>query len=120
MQLVQTVIRLPAPFTLARTGRRFTFQRRRVLLLAWETLLPNCGPLPHRSHLAAMVVLQSRTLFVEGSGWASYVRASVRARKGSHSRAHFCFTPALLRSYHGDALVIRKESNEPENSPISR
>jgi hypothetical protein len=28
-------------------------------LLAWEILLPNCGPLPQRSHLAAMVLLQS-------------------------------------------------------------
>src|SRR5665213_1539960 len=59
MQLVQTLMRLLPPFTFARTGRRFTSQRRRVLLLAWETLLPNCGPLPHRSHLAAMVMLQS-------------------------------------------------------------
>jgi hypothetical protein len=59
MQLVQTRIRLLAPPTTAFTGCRLTFQRRRVVLLAWEMLLPNCGPLPQRSHVAAMVKLQS-------------------------------------------------------------
>ena len=45
---------LVAPFTLARTGRRLTFQRRLVTLWAWLMLLPNCGPLPQISQTCAM------------------------------------------------------------------
>jgi hypothetical protein len=54
-QDVQTRTRLDAPFTIARTGRRFTFQRRLLTLWAWLMLFPNCGPLPHTSHTRAMV-----------------------------------------------------------------
>src|ERR1700761_761471 len=54
MQLVQTRMRLLPPPTFALTGRRFTFQRRRLMLCAWEMLLPNCGPLPQTSHTCAM------------------------------------------------------------------
>src|SRR5207248_8472731 len=43
-------MRLVAPPTLARTGRRLTFQRRLVTLCAWLMLFPNCGPLPQTSH----------------------------------------------------------------------
>src|SRR5205085_3638049 len=50
MQEVQARMRLLTPFTMARTGRRFTFQRRLVTLWAWLILLPNCGPLPQTSH----------------------------------------------------------------------
>src|SRR6202140_4157935 len=53
-QEVQTRIRLVAPFTLAWTGRRLTFQRRLVTLWAWLMLLPNCGPLPQISQTCAM------------------------------------------------------------------
>src|SRR5260221_11503169 len=53
-QLVQTRTRLLAPFTMARTGRRFTFQRRRLTLWAWLIAFPNCGPLPQTSHTRAM------------------------------------------------------------------
>src|SRR5580704_8050226 len=61
MQLVHTRTRWLAPFTLAFTACRFTFQRRRVVLWACEMLFPNCGPLPQRSHFCAMtVLLQSR------------------------------------------------------------
>jgi hypothetical protein len=54
MQEVQTRTRLAAPFTIARTGRRFTFQRRLLTLWAWLMLFPNCGPLPHTSHTRAI------------------------------------------------------------------
>jgi len=66
MQLVQTRMRLLAPAKVALTGRRFTFQRLRVVLFACEMLLPNCGPLPQMSHLAAMVLLQSWVRRVRG------------------------------------------------------
>src|ERR1700722_18342623 len=56
MQLVQPRMRWLTPFTCALTGWRLTFHRRRVVLWAWEMLLPNCGPLPQRSHLAAMTI----------------------------------------------------------------
>src|SRR5580692_222694 len=59
MQLVQTRIRLLPPPTFALTGRRLTFQRRRLMLCAWEMLLPNCGPLPQTSHTCA--ISNSRT-----------------------------------------------------------
>src|SRR5580693_9204412 len=54
MQLVQTRMRLLPPETWALTDCRLTFQRRRVVLWACEMLLPNCGPLPQRSHFCAM------------------------------------------------------------------
>src|SRR5437763_16965873 len=54
-QEVQTRTRLDAPFTIARTGRRFTFQRRLLTLWAWLMLFPNCGPLPHTSHTRAIL-----------------------------------------------------------------
>lgn len=59
MQLVQTRMRLEAPFTRALTAWRLTFQRRRETLCAWEMLLPNCGPLPQISHTCAMTSLQT-------------------------------------------------------------
>jgi hypothetical protein len=55
MHPVQTRMRLLAVFTFAFTVWRFTFQRRRVVLLACEMLLPNCGFLPHISHTCAMI-----------------------------------------------------------------
>src|SRR5580700_6541978 len=54
MQDVQARSRLCAPFTMARTDCRFTFQRRLVTLWAWLTLCPNCGPLPHNSQTLAI------------------------------------------------------------------
>ncbi len=55
MQRVQTFI-LPAPpaSKRTRTDCRFGLNRRRVLLLAWETLFPNCGPFPHTSQRLAI------------------------------------------------------------------
>src|SRR5882757_3040056 len=60
MQLVQTRIRLLPPPTFAFTGRRLTFQRRRLMLCAWEMLLPNWGPLPQTSHTCAMTNSRTR------------------------------------------------------------
>ena len=54
MQLVHTRMRLLPPSTLALTAWRLGFQRRRVVLCAWEMLFPNCGPLPQSSHFCAM------------------------------------------------------------------
>jgi len=53
-QEVQTRMRLVAPFTLARTGRRFTFQRRRDTLWAWLMVFPESGFLPQISQTCAM------------------------------------------------------------------
>ncbi len=53
-QGVHTRMRRAVPFTLARTGRRFTFQRRLVTLWAWLMLFPDCGPLPQISQTRAM------------------------------------------------------------------
>jgi hypothetical protein len=50
MQLVQTVIFLTLPFTLALTCCRFGLNRRLFTLCAWLTLLPTIGFLPHISH----------------------------------------------------------------------
>ena len=51
---MQARIFLPWPSTLAFTGRKLTFQRRLVMLLAWLTLFPNCGPLPQISQTRAI------------------------------------------------------------------
>ena len=55
MQRVQTKSRFTPPPTFARTDCRFGFQRRRVRLLACETLLPVDGVLPQISQVRAMV-----------------------------------------------------------------
>ena len=50
MQAVQTLMRLAAPLTDARTSCKLMFQRRFVKLWAWLTRLPNCGPRPQITH----------------------------------------------------------------------
>ena len=56
MQLVQTLTRLALPLSVATlTVCRLGNQRRRVLLLAWLTLFPVEGFLPHKSHILDMV-----------------------------------------------------------------
>ena len=50
MQAVQARMRFTVLPTLARTRCRLMFQRRRVMLWAWETLLPVSGFLPQMSH----------------------------------------------------------------------
>src|SRR2546430_17499656 len=63
MQLVQTFMRSTPPCgRCTRMDCRFGLKRRRVRLFAWETLLPNCGPLPQTSHLLAMIIEYLRTL----------------------------------------------------------
>jgi hypothetical protein len=58
MHLVQTRERRTPPLAVTmRTRLRFGSQRRRVLLLAWETLFPVTGPLPQISHTLAMIIL---------------------------------------------------------------
>src|SRR5580658_9759307 len=54
MQDVQARIRLVAPFTLACTGRRLTFQRLRDTLCAWLIAFPNSGFLPQISQTCAI------------------------------------------------------------------
>lgn len=52
MQVVHMYTRFSMPFSTTRTRWTFTFHRRLVCRIEWLTLLPNCGPLPHTSHLA--------------------------------------------------------------------
>src|ERR1700690_424722 len=54
MQDVQARMRLVAPFTLACTGRKLTFQRLRDTLWAWLMVFPNSGFLPQISQTCAM------------------------------------------------------------------
>jgi hypothetical protein len=57
MHLVQTFVRCAPPCgRCTRMDCRFGLKRRRVRLFAWETLLPNCGPLPQTSHRLAMII----------------------------------------------------------------
>src|SRR5207237_3934726 len=57
MQLVQTFIRRAPPCgNLTRIDWRLGLNTRGVRLLACETLLPNCGPLPQTSQRLAMIV----------------------------------------------------------------
>ena len=49
--------RTPPPSEIMRTLFRLGNQRLRVLLWAWETLLPVAGPLPQIWHTFAMIVL---------------------------------------------------------------
>src|ERR1700694_6002911 len=56
MQLVQTFIRrTPPPGNWTRIDCRLGLKTRGVRLLACETLLPNCGPLPQTSQRLAMI-----------------------------------------------------------------
>jgi hypothetical protein len=59
MQAVQARMRLLAPFTMARTVCKFTFQRRLETLWAWLMRLPNWGPFPHTSQTRAMTQFSS-------------------------------------------------------------
>ena len=54
MQLAQTLIRRGTPSTIARIVCRFGSNRRRVLLLAWLTLLPDWADLPQMKHSLAI------------------------------------------------------------------
>ena len=51
MQRVQTLMLLTVPFLTALIFCRFGRQILLVLLLAWLTLFPKLGPLPHISHI---------------------------------------------------------------------
>jgi len=56
MQLAQTFIRFAPPLgVLTRIDCRLGLKTRGVRLLACETLLPNCGPLPQTSQRFAMM-----------------------------------------------------------------
>src|SRR5882762_7441255 len=56
MQLVQTFIRRTPPCgNCTRIDCRLGLKTRGVRLLACETLLPNCGPLPQTSQRLAMI-----------------------------------------------------------------
>ena len=61
IQRVQTFIReFPPAVCWTRIDCRFGLNRRRVLLLACETLFPNCGPLPQTSHRFAIIKKASK------------------------------------------------------------
>src|SRR5947208_11069784 len=56
MHLAQTFIRRALPWgVFTRMDCRFGLKTRGVRLLACETLLPNCGPLPQTSQRFAMI-----------------------------------------------------------------
>jgi hypothetical protein len=57
MHAAQTRICFFAPFTTARTRRKFGFHRRRRVLFAWLITFPKCGILPHNSHFIAIIFL---------------------------------------------------------------
>ncbi len=57
MHRVQARIRRVCPFFLMVTLWRLGKKRRRVLLLAWLTLLPITGSFPHSSQTYAMILL---------------------------------------------------------------
>jgi hypothetical protein len=59
MHAAQTRICLFAPFTTARTRRKFGFHRRLRVLFAWLITFPKCGILPHNSHFIAIIFLFS-------------------------------------------------------------
>jgi hypothetical protein len=54
MQRVQTLMVLTVPLRTAFIFWRFGCQVRLVLLLAWLTLFPKLGPLPHIAHILDM------------------------------------------------------------------
>jgi hypothetical protein len=78
MQLAHTRSFLGVPSTIAFTACRFTFQRRRVMLCAWEMLLPKRGPLPQMSQVCAIVELQISLVF-SGAALAATTLTAPRA-----------------------------------------
>jgi hypothetical protein len=65
-QRVQTLTRLTLPEGIwARTFCRLGLKRRLVLLLAWLTLNPTWGVLPHISHVLAIKPPMGSDLFLE-------------------------------------------------------
>src|SRR2546423_6917318 len=61
MHRVQTLMRLTAPSTIARTRCRFGIHRRLDTLWAWLIRFPNTGALPQTSHILAMIGLPQIT-----------------------------------------------------------
>ena len=57
MHWVHARTRLGLPFTRTRTVCKLGYQRRLVRLLAWLTLLPVIGPLPHTEQTRAITVI---------------------------------------------------------------
>ena len=77
MQPVHTRMRLLALLIFALTVCRFTFQRRRVTLCAWEMLLPNCGFLPQSSQTCAMTFILFYRCSWEIEGLRDWTQRSV-------------------------------------------
>src|SRR5690349_22378388 len=61
MHEVHTRVRRTPSVVATRTVWRFGYQRRLVLLLAWLTLLPVTGPLPHTVQTRAIGAFLGRT-----------------------------------------------------------
>src|SRR5262249_4114938 len=98
MQLVHTLSRFTVPCTFARTCCKFGNQRRFVLLLAWLTLFPTEGRLPHNSQTRAIIfLLRSPFLYHRLPDAArkvcsvySSVRLSYDARRARTNSAQEC------------------------------
>ena|SRR5690242_68927 len=72
---------------MARTERRFTFQRRLVTLWAWLMLFPNCGPLPQTSHTRAILQTPDSADFKRQQGGKSQDSSGSQLRRsGQRSR----------------------------------
>src|SRR3984957_18987255 len=72
-QFVQTRAVRWVPRSSIRTDCRFGSHRRLVLFIAWLTLLPAIGPLPHTSHRFAIV---SYSRFLRATPGVYHVRRS--------------------------------------------
>src|SRR6266851_2745184 len=83
-------MRLLAPFTLAWTGRRLTFQRRLLTLWAWLMVFPNCGPLPQISQTRA-ITLKSFQACCRNLNFTGIRRISPKEQpRGSDSATRGC------------------------------
>src|ERR1700738_5333042 len=105
MHSAQTRMCFLAPFTSARTRRRFGFQRRRRVLFAWLITFPKCGILPHNSHFIAILFLQSRSKNVQS--------------RAIHSTRPSAVLPTFAVFAVGQLPITHQGLAQPDSEPVN-
>src|ERR1700728_419211 len=102
MQDVHTFRRLGVPFTIARRGWMFGFQRREVRMCENDTFLPKPGPLPQTSQTEATAASISRM----GKVCQRLIRRRLKHQHGTEAACEAYLTPRLPRELPWDYIRL--------------
>jgi len=108
-------MRLPTPFTLACTGRRFTFQRLRETLWAWLMVFPNSGFLPQISQTCAMTA--PGRIRNPGAKYRFYRSWGGFGNWGSGLRTwlgQIIHAPVALCAHRGKMITVKPQKSAPD------